>query len=287
MKSALSTQAIIALLDPNQQRDLFYALEMIVPHAKDDDSIQTKLDQMEKKYFDLVWMARAHPQAVEMTPSLQPILDEKSAKYPGELRKIRCANGDWFQGFNSGALATARLLKAYTLPHNYRLIEEPLVHVYLKQPPEPVFEEGDEPEEASDDSDLSEEQMGSAPGGTTFSLPDTNIATIEEKFKPVNDPHKFPTREEIAGRMAQLVANRPVEFRQDGNLEIADRMSDEDSDDTNTSEWMDDVYDPNYCLFGCLPHGDEPSCSDDEKKTVVDKKREIKRAEREFPSLNT
>lgn len=112
----LSTQCILTMLNPDQQKELFYALEMIIP--KED--LDQKLRQIKDKYFDLVWLARKHPEDLNI-PGVKKAYDEVCAKYPGELEKLQdMDSGDWAHGFNSGMLACSRLLSAYCLPHNHQ-----------------------------------------------------------------------------------------------------------------------------------------------------------------------
>jgi len=123
MKS-LSTEAIIAMLDPDKQKELFYALQMIVPREPRD--IRTRIGELETKYWDLVWMARKRPEDL-LLPQVKNPFDEVNAKYPGELEKLQGEEGDWTHGFNSGMLACLRLLSSYALPHNFEGDEcEPL-----------------------------------------------------------------------------------------------------------------------------------------------------------------
>lgn len=71
------------------------------------------------KYLDLVWFARANPDALveeekfEMVKgvvaSMQKIID----KYPKETAELIEDDTNWQHGFNSGVLAYARFLSSY------------------------------------------------------------------------------------------------------------------------------------------------------------------------------
>lgn len=111
----LSTQCILTMLNPDQQKELFHALEMIIP--KED--LEAKLDKIKDKYYDLVWFARKDDEDLQI-PIVKEIYDGVCAKYPDEVRDLRNQHiGNWTHGFNSGMLACARLLSAYCLPHNH------------------------------------------------------------------------------------------------------------------------------------------------------------------------
>ena len=115
--NTLSTSGILALLNPEQQKELYYALQMVVPPTNTD--VKPKLKELEQKYFDLVWFARSRPENKNI-PGVKAKLDKVKADYPKEVEGIKGPNGDWQHGFNSGLLACTRLVSAYALPHNYR-----------------------------------------------------------------------------------------------------------------------------------------------------------------------
>lgn len=115
--NSLSTEAILALLNPEQQKELYYALQLIVPPSNTD--IKPKLKELEQKYFDLVWFARSRPENKNI-PGVKAKLDKVKADYPKEVEALKSHNGDWQHGFNSGMLACSRLVTPYALPHNYR-----------------------------------------------------------------------------------------------------------------------------------------------------------------------
>lgn len=79
---------------------------------EDDRLLVARLGDLEKKYFDLVWMARKNPKDLR-DPNLKKIFNEVSAKYPGELKKLQGQEGDFTHGFNSGMLACVRLIDGY------------------------------------------------------------------------------------------------------------------------------------------------------------------------------
>jgi hypothetical protein len=77
------------------------------------EGIAAKVEELEKKYFDLVWFARKIP-ADYKNERIVACIDEVKRTYPSETRDL--ANeyeGDWHHGFNSGMLAACRLLRAY------------------------------------------------------------------------------------------------------------------------------------------------------------------------------
>lgn len=112
----LSTECILTMLNPEQQKELFYALEMIIPR----EDLTEKLGQIKDKYFDLVWLARKRPGDLKI-PAVKAAHDKVRAKYPEEVEQLEDEDiGNWAHGFNSGMLACARLLSAYCLPHNYQ-----------------------------------------------------------------------------------------------------------------------------------------------------------------------
>jgi transcriptional regulator of met regulon len=75
-----------------------------------------RLDKISEKYCDLVWLARKDDALLDERPDIRVIYEKVCAKYPKEVTHLQCPNvGDWHHGFNSGMLACARLLRAYTL----------------------------------------------------------------------------------------------------------------------------------------------------------------------------
>lgn len=118
----LTTQSILVLLTRDQQLELFDALENELEDTLNnrERSISQKLRELEEKYFDLVWLARSHP---DERADIKICFDKVSAKYPGELEKLQSEEeGDWTHGFNSGILACSRLISSYILPRNYRYV---------------------------------------------------------------------------------------------------------------------------------------------------------------------
>jgi len=114
-----TTQGILVLLSPEQQRDLYYTLEAKLQPTP--DSVQTKIEELQEKYFDLVWLARSRTENHDI-PNVKAAFDRTRVKYPGELEKLRGENGSWQHGFNSGMLACSRLLNAYALPRYHRQV---------------------------------------------------------------------------------------------------------------------------------------------------------------------
>ena len=80
-----------------------------------------KVDDLEQKYFKLVWYARKPPVSntefwdalpADIKEGAQKVLKEVEEKYPTECTNLRCPiHGDWEHGFNSGMLAAMRLLR--------------------------------------------------------------------------------------------------------------------------------------------------------------------------------
>jgi hypothetical protein len=70
-----------------------------------------KLDELEYKYFNLVWYARREPE--EAAKYFPKELYEKFKKELEELADPE--SGDWHHGFNSGMLACSRLISHYLL----------------------------------------------------------------------------------------------------------------------------------------------------------------------------
>jgi hypothetical protein len=111
---SLTVKSILALLSTERMIELFDVLEMTIPERP--DSIQKKIDALETKYFDLVWLARRNPQQDAGMDCYQRVVKQ----YPEELLKLQDPdNGDWQHGFNSGMLACVRLLRAYALPYKH------------------------------------------------------------------------------------------------------------------------------------------------------------------------
>lgn len=73
-----------------------------VPNAEGADKILTAL---EKKYFDLVWLARKRPEDAIAADAVARVRLE----YPDEVERLGGEHGDWEHGFNSGCLAAFRL----------------------------------------------------------------------------------------------------------------------------------------------------------------------------------
>lgn len=82
----LTTKSILALLNEEQQLELLNVLDSKITREK---NIRDKLGELETKYFDLVWMARS----TSKDPKIRKIFKEISAKYPGELDKLKSEEG--------------------------------------------------------------------------------------------------------------------------------------------------------------------------------------------------
>jgi hypothetical protein len=118
--NSVTIASVKAILTKEQQFELYQALQQIFSNKDNSsngkkDDIRDRLRELEKKYFDLVWITRN----ISETPDIRKIFNETSAKYPGELEKLQnVKTGNWQHGFNSGMLACVRLLFAYTSTHN-------------------------------------------------------------------------------------------------------------------------------------------------------------------------
>jgi hypothetical protein len=73
-----------------------------VPNVEGAEKILTAL---EKKYFDLVWLARKRPEDGMAADAVARVRLE----YPDEAERLGGEHGDWEHGFNSGCLAAFRL----------------------------------------------------------------------------------------------------------------------------------------------------------------------------------
>jgi hypothetical protein len=72
------------------------------PNVEGAEKILTAL---EKKYFDLVWLARKRPEDTMAADAVARVRLE----YPDEVSRLGGEHGDWEHGFNSGCLAAFRL----------------------------------------------------------------------------------------------------------------------------------------------------------------------------------
>lgn len=103
----MSTTELMSLLTQTQKNALSIEID-----KKDETALAKRLDELEKKYCDLLWMARKNPKDLRDSV-IKKTFDEVSAKYPGELAKLQGRQGDWTHGFNSGMLACVRLTDGY------------------------------------------------------------------------------------------------------------------------------------------------------------------------------
>lgn len=80
--------------------------------------MENRLGELEAKYGQLVWYART-----SWNPDNDVIAKRKAEIklcFPKEVEDLEGSQGDWHHGFNSGMLASVRLLSQYNLPANYR-----------------------------------------------------------------------------------------------------------------------------------------------------------------------
>ena len=73
------------------------------------DRTADRLAALDKKYWHLVWYARRDPR----DPRSRPLMDQVEADYPAEVEELLGEAGSWTHGFNSGVLATVRLIGTY------------------------------------------------------------------------------------------------------------------------------------------------------------------------------
>jgi hypothetical protein len=73
--------------------------------------LEHRLDELEQKYFHLVWYARTDPGCIKDGHPAMPGAVEVEMKMPEEVAKLRGDEADWTHGFNSGCLAAFRLVQ--------------------------------------------------------------------------------------------------------------------------------------------------------------------------------
>jgi hypothetical protein len=73
------------------------------------NQLNARLRELENKHFNLVWYSRSD----SMRPDIVASRKEVEQKYPRETRELHGKHGDWEHGYNSGVLATARLIQGY------------------------------------------------------------------------------------------------------------------------------------------------------------------------------
>jgi len=69
--------------------------------------LSQEIEELEKKYFDLVWYARTSPDE----PLSRAGRERVEAAWPAELKALTSVEGQWEHGFNSGCLAAFRLVQ--------------------------------------------------------------------------------------------------------------------------------------------------------------------------------
>ena len=74
--------------------------------------MEKKLDALEKKYFDLVWLARNGLED-EARPDASTIVTRIRLSHPKEVQDLEDGEDNWHHGFNSGMLAACRLFMGY------------------------------------------------------------------------------------------------------------------------------------------------------------------------------
>lgn len=72
--------------------------------------IEARVQQLEQKYFDLVWYARKDPAAVKDGHVSMPGIVRIQMAMPEECARLAGKDGAWEHGFNSGCLAAFRLV---------------------------------------------------------------------------------------------------------------------------------------------------------------------------------
>ena len=81
------------------------ALSKAKAAAPNVEGAEKILTALEKKYFDLVWLARKRPEDTIAADAVARVRLE----YPDEVSRLGGEHGDWEHGFNSGCLAAFRL----------------------------------------------------------------------------------------------------------------------------------------------------------------------------------
>jgi len=76
-----------------------------------DDRVIKAIQKMEKKYWDLVWLARKRPEDYLRQDILRSI-KQVEFLYEDEVRELGGEDGDWQHGFHSGVLAGLRYVLA-------------------------------------------------------------------------------------------------------------------------------------------------------------------------------
>jgi hypothetical protein len=72
--------------------------------------LESRLQELEQKYFHLVWYARTDPDCIRDGHPAMPCAVKVGMKMPEEVAKLEGEEGDWQHGFNSGCLAAFRLV---------------------------------------------------------------------------------------------------------------------------------------------------------------------------------
>ena len=67
-----------------------------------------RLEEMEKKYCSLVWLARCYSDDLRDDNPAMPKMVEIQMKLKEECADLMGEEGDWHHGFNSGCLAAFR-----------------------------------------------------------------------------------------------------------------------------------------------------------------------------------
>jgi hypothetical protein len=76
-----------------------------------DDRVIKAIQKMEKKYWDLVWLARKRPEDYLRQDILRSI-KQVEFLYEDEVKELGGEDGDWQHGFHSGVLAGLRYVLA-------------------------------------------------------------------------------------------------------------------------------------------------------------------------------
>lgn len=66
-----------------------------------------KVEEMQEKYFQLVWFARKRPEDLYNPVCAKP-MQEVMFLYPQDVKDLEREEGNWHHGFNSGMLAATR-----------------------------------------------------------------------------------------------------------------------------------------------------------------------------------
>lgn len=114
---SLTVSSILNLLTADQERELYKVLKERRERNRPNDyiSLDEKLEELRDKYFDLVWYARKDEDDRENHPGVDEAMTRVECMYTSEIEDLIQDETNWQHGFNSGALAISRLIRAYAI----------------------------------------------------------------------------------------------------------------------------------------------------------------------------